>query len=84
MRRSFVVLFALCCCTCVLSAAAWAQSYPPTAQSSPAVEAASGEDGTAFSGGDLVAPMIVGLVFLAVAVVTLVVARRRAARLVGS
>lgn len=84
MRRSLVVLLAACCFTFVLSAAAWAQSYPPSSQGSPAVEAASGQDGTAFTGGDLAAPMIAGLVFVAVAVVTLVIARRRADRLVGS
>ena len=84
MRRTLVVLLAACWLTLVLSATAWAQSYPPSGPTSPVVDAASGQDGTAFSGGDLVVATIAGLVFIGVAVVTLVVARRRADRLVGS
>ena len=82
MRRGFAVLLAACSLALVLATSALAQSYPPPV--SPAVEAANGgQDGSAFTGGDLGIAMVAGVVFLGVSVVTLVVARRRAGRFLG-
>ena len=56
-------------------------NYPPVPGGGTSVEGSSGGNGTAFTGGDVNVAMIAIAVLLAIGVVALLIARRRAARL---
>ena len=85
MRRRLIVLASVCLLWLALSAtAAFAQSYPPSDQGSPAVEAAASQEGTAFTGGELALPTAVAGLLLGFGAVCLVVGRRRARVFTGA
>jgi hypothetical protein len=89
MKRATAVLASAFVTVLVTAGAAIAQSYPPgSPKPTTAVEGTSGQAGaapTAFTGGgsDLSFGLAAGALLLAVGVVALLIARRRAARLVG-
>jgi hypothetical protein len=87
MKRATAVLASAFVTVLVTAGAAIAQSYPPgSPQPTASVAGTSGQAGpTAFTGGgsDLSFGLVAGVLLFAAGVAALLVARRRAARLVG-